>query len=146
MFGDSQRLPTATTYYFVGHTGSNVMPDETRRRLLRLTGATAAAAFAGCSSGDGNGTPTDAETATSGDTVPEVYRTATSLGGTERSPDGLSSKESVNYQAEPKDGQQCSGCSYYIEDKNDDGTGACAIVEGNVDPEGYCVSYVATEE
>jgi hypothetical protein len=122
------------------------MRDETRRRVLRLTGATAAVVVAGCSSG-GDGTPTETETATSGgDTVPEAYRTAASLDGTERNPDGLSSKEAVNYQEEPSDGQQCSGCAYYIEDKNGDDTGACAIVEGNIDPSAYCVSYVAHEE
>lgn len=77
--------------------------------------------------------------------VPEAYATATSLDGTQRNPDSLSSQEAVSYQDEPSEGRQCSTCRYYIEDKNGDGVGACAIVAGEVDPEGYCVSYVEYE-
>ena len=75
------------------------------------------------------------------DTVPAEYETATSLSGTQRNPDTLSSKSAVNYQEEPQDGQQCSNCQFYIEDKNGDGMGACSIVAGNIAPEAYCVSY-----
>ncbi|ELK54478.1 hypothetical protein D320_09819 [Haloferax sp. BAB-2207] len=77
--------------------------------------------------------------------VPEAYATATSLDGTQRNPDSLSSQEAVSYQDEPSEGRQCSTCRYYIEDKNGDGVGACAIVAGEIAPEGYCVSYVEYE-
>ncbi|ELZ69115.1 hypothetical protein C457_09766 [Haloferax prahovense DSM 18310] len=124
---------------------------RTRRRFIWLTGTAAMAGLAGCSGGGGGATETTTATATttqsSGSTggVPEAYATATSLDGTQRNPDSLSSQEAVSYQDEPKDGKQCSTCRYYIEDKNGDGVGACAIVAGEVDPEGYCVSYVEYE-
>ncbi|MEF8830968.1 MAG: high-potential iron-sulfur protein [Halobacteriales archaeon] len=120
------------------------MNDQTapnRRRVLQLAGVAVAAGLAGCG---GGGTETETETDTL-EPVPEAYRTATALDGSQRDPSGVSQTEAVNYQPEPQDGQQCSGCQYYIEDKNGDGLGACAIVEGTIDPEGYCVSYAAYE-
>jgi nitrous oxide reductase accessory protein NosL len=118
-----------------------------RRRLLALIGASSAVALAGCAGGgdDGDGSsPTD--TPTPSDVVPEEYRTAASLNDRQRDPDALSAKSDVNYQSEPDGGQQCSGCAYYIPDRNGDGVGACSIVEGNIEPSGYCVSYAAYDE
>ncbi len=110
--------------------------------MLALLGSGAAGSLAGCGgNGDGDSTPT----ATGSDSVPEEYRTATGLSGEQRDPDSLSSQGAVNYQSDPEDGKQCSGCSYYIPDKNGDGLGACTIVEGTIDPSGYCTSYVAHE-
>jgi hypothetical protein len=130
------------------------LADADRRRLLALIGSGLTAGLAGCAGGGGDdeATPTAATTPTAtatatptssggSESVPAEYETATSLSGTERNPDALSSQSAVNYQEEPKDGQQCSNCQFYIEDKNGDGLGACAIVAGVVDPEGYCVSY-----
>ncbi|WEL27765.1 high-potential iron-sulfur protein [Haloferax volcanii] len=125
--------------------------DRTRRRFIWLAGTAAMAGLAGCSGGGGGGAEPSETTATttqsSGSTggVPEAYATATSLDGTQRNPDSLSSQEAVSYQDEPSEGRQCSTCRYYIEDKNGDGVGACAIVAGEVAPEGYCVSYVEYE-
>ncbi|WP_338739498.1 high-potential iron-sulfur protein [Haloplanus salilacus] len=128
-----------------------------RRRLLALVGSGLATGLAGCSGGGGGGdggdggdTATATATPTSGGDggdggVPSEYETATSLDGTERDPEALSSQDAVNYQEEPQDGQQCSNCRFYIEDMNDDGMGACAIVAGTIDPEGYCVSYAEYE-
>ena len=120
-----------------------------RRRLLALFGTGSAAAIAGCLGGDSDSddsTPTQTATATTtADEVPAEYRTATALNGDERDPDALSSKPDVNYQSEPSSGQQCSGCAFYVPDKNGDGAGACSIVEGTIEPNGYCVSYVAHE-
>ncbi|MFK8215029.1 high-potential iron-sulfur protein [Haloferax volcanii] len=121
---------------------------RTRRRFIWLTGTAAMAGLAGCSGGGGGGAETTATTTqSSGSTggVPEAYATATSLDGTQRNPDSLSSQEAVSYQDEPSEGRQCSTCRYYIEDKNGDGAGACAIVAGEIAPEGYCVSYVEYE-
>jgi hypothetical protein len=112
--------------------------DTDRRRFLQFVGGAAAATLAGCSSDSG-----DTETPAS---VPEAYRTATSIGGQERDPDGLSTKEALDYQEEPKDGQQCSGCTFYVEDKNGDGKGACTLVEGTIAPDAWCASYTAHEE
>jgi len=139
------------------------LTDADRRRLLALIGSGLTAGLAGCGGGgggdggDGGGEATSTATATAtatstatatatqsgggDDTVPAEYETATSLGGTQRNPDALSSKSAVNYQEEPQDGQQCSNCQFYIEDQNGDGMGACAIVAGNIAPEAYCVSY-----
>ncbi|MFB6196527.1 MAG: high-potential iron-sulfur protein [Haloplanus sp.] len=125
---------------------SDRLTDTKRRRLLALVGSGLATGLAGCSGGGGGGataTPTATPTTTSGGDggVPAAYETATSQAGVQRNPDSLSSKEAVNYQESPKNGQKCSGCQFYIPDKNGDGLGACAIVAGTIDPEGYCVSY-----
>lgn len=113
--------------------------------MLAAVGSGAAVALAGCGGGDEDadgGTPTD-DTPT--DAVPSQYETATAIAGNRRDPDALATKDAVEYQSEPSDGKRCSGCAYYIPDKNDDGKGACAIVEGTIDPSGYCTSYVAHE-
>ncbi|WP_435079466.1 high-potential iron-sulfur protein [Halococcus sp. AFM35] len=73
--------------------------------------------------------------------VPDTYRTATNQGGTERNPDSLQSKSAVQYQSQPRNNQRCSGCLFYIPDKNGDGLGACSIVEGDIQPNGWCASY-----
>ncbi|WP_324664422.1 nitrous oxide reductase accessory protein NosL [Haloarcula sediminis] len=120
--------------------GKGQMTALDRRTMLALLGSGAAGALAGCGGG-GDPTPT----ATTGDGVPEAYRTATGLGDGQRDPDALATQSAVNYQSEPQGGKQCSGCSYYVPDKNGDGLGACTIVEGTIDPSGYCTSYVAHE-
>jgi hypothetical protein len=38
----------------------------------------------------------------------------------------------VGYQADPKDGKQCSDCNFYID------PGACKQVDGTISPTGYC--------
>jgi hypothetical protein len=130
----------------------NRQTDSERRRLLALVGSGLVTGLAGCSGGGGDGGGGDGGDGGGGDggggggdggddTVPAEYETATALGGTQRNPDGVSSKEAVNYQDQPQDGQQCSNCRYYIEDKNGDGMGACTLVAGNIAPEAYCVSY-----
>lgn len=116
-----------------------------RRTVLAAVGSGAAVALAGCGGdGDDGGSPTDDGTPT--DAVPQEYATATAIAGNRRDPDALATKNAVKYQSEPSGGSRCSGCAYYIPDKNDDGMGACAIVEGTIDPSGYCTSYVAHEE
>jgi hypothetical protein len=77
--------------------------------------------------------------------VPDEYATATAQDGTERSPDSVAEKSAVMYQSEPKDGQQCTDCAFYIPDENDDGLGACAVVEGKIEPEAWCSSFVQYE-
>ena len=39
---------------------------------------------------------------------------------------------SVGYQETPKDGKQCGGCNFYV-DPN-----ACKVVDGAINPNGYC--------
>lgn len=119
-----------------------------RRRFLATLGASGALGLAGCGgdggSADGSDGPTPTPTATPED-VPAEYETATALNGQERDPGALSTKNAVDYQAEPSGNEKCSNCAYYIEDKNGDGMGACAIVDGTIDPDGWCVSYVRYE-
>lgn len=100
------------------------------------------AAIAVTATTGGEDTPTVSLT----DEVPSEYATATTQNGQQRDPDALSSKSDVNYQEQTNEGQQCSGCQFYIPDKNGDGIGACAIVEGNITPDAWCVSYVAAED
>jgi len=111
--------------------------DLDRRRLLGLLGASVATGLAGCG-GDGS-TPT----ATAAGAVPAAYETATSIGGVQRDPGALSAQSAVDYQEEPNGEEQCSNCRYYVEDRNGDGVGACAIVEGTIAPDAWCVSYAA---
>lgn len=117
--------------------------DPNRRRFLVLAGASTAMAIAGCSGGGGSDGGTNTVDMS---TVPPRYETANSIGGIQRDPDGLTAKEDVNYRSSPNSGEQCRGCQYYINDKNGDGFGACAIVAGKIDPKGWCVSYSAYEE
>lgn len=116
-----------------------------------MTGVGAMLGLAGCGGGGPAETeatteePTATQEATTtggeAETVPEEYVTATAQGGNQRNPDAVSTKEAVQYQTEPNADQQCSNCTFYIEDKNGDDLGACAIVAGTIDPEGWCVSY-----
>ena len=48
-------------------------------------------------------------------------------------------QELVQYQDQPKDGQQCNKCAQYV-DPN-----ACKIVAGKISPQGYCVAYAPKE-
>ena len=86
--------------------------------------------------------------------VPEEYQTATSQAGEVRDPDGLQTKEAVSFQ-EAADaaeggfitpGPNCGNCAEYIPDVNGDGFGACAKVEGYIDPEDWCVLWESIEE
>jgi hypothetical protein len=78
--------------------------------------------------------------------VPDEYRTAASQGGEERTPDELRTHEEVvltesveaiaDGTAQP--GQSCGNCAEFIPDKNGDGWGACAKVEGYIAIEDWC--------
>jgi len=141
---------------------------NTRRRFLRLAGAVGLGGVAGCVGSDGGGaTPTAAEDeheeerpegvseeAFERGPVPEPYRTARSQAGERRRLDRLARKEDVAFQeaeaaveagsAEP--GEDCGSCAEYIPDRNGDGFGACAKVEGYVDPADWCVLWESLEE
>lgn len=142
---------------------------ETRRRVLTLAAAAGlSTALAGCGGGGGGeststptGSPSPTSTGTEGGgdttaggttaggtptgTVPAAYETATSQGGAKRNPSGLSTKAAVKYQTQPNGGQQCSGCQFFIPIQGDAAPGACAIVEGPIQPDGWCVSYAALQ-
>ncbi|MEF8775789.1 MAG: high-potential iron-sulfur protein [Haloarculaceae archaeon] len=86
--------------------------------------------------------------------VPEAYRTAASQGGEARTPDDLFSHEDVSLtesveaiadgMANP--GQSCGNCAEFIPDKNGDGWGACAKVEGYIAVEDWCTTWEHVSE
>lgn len=81
--------------------------------------------------------------------VPDVYMSATSLGGEQRNPDELRTKAEVSFSeyedALENDAHQagtcCANCADYIADKNADKFGACAEVEGYIGGEDWCAIY-----
>ncbi|MDY7083307.1 MAG: hypothetical protein SXQ77_13100, partial [Halobacteria archaeon] len=85
--------------------------------------------------------------------VPEMYTTAVSQAGEERNPENLVAKESVQFgevsesrdNPEWSEGESCETCAEYIPDKNGDGFGACAKVEGYIGSEDWCVLWESLE-
>jgi hypothetical protein len=86
--------------------------------------------------------------------VPDVYASATSLGGEQRDPDELVAKADVSFseydEAQENDAHQpgscCANCADYIPDKNGDAFGACAEVEGYIDGGDWCTIYEGLPE
>lgn len=48
---------------------------------------------------------------------------------------GKTSQQAANYQDQPKNGQQCSGCENFIAPDR------CNLVEGKISSEGWCRLY-----
>lgn len=61
------------------------------------------------------------------------------MASTARAQDEKIAQELVQYQAQPKDGQQCNKCAQWVEPN------ACKIVVGVIAPTGYCVAYAPQE-
>lgn len=86
--------------------------------------------------------------------VPEPYRTASSIGGERREPEALQTKADVQFSAYDEalensahqPGRSCGNCHEYIADKDGDGFGACAAVEGYIDAADWCVIWEALPE
>lgn len=132
----------------------------TRRNYLVAT--VGIAALSGCAGDTGDGA-TEPETAEEEEElpagvseeefdqgpVPEMYRSAMSLGREQRNPEELNGKDDVKFsefeEAQQQDthepGTCCANCADYIPDKNGDKFGACAEVEGYIDGEDWCVIY-----
>jgi hypothetical protein len=53
------------------------------------------------------------------------------------------SKDSMHYQSTPNDGNQCSGCNFFIPGSDAKSDGTCKIVDGSISPNGYCMAYNA---
>lgn len=45
----------------------------------------------------------------------------------------------VQYQAQPKDGHQCSQCQHFV------APNACNLVAGNIAPSGWCLLFAAKD-
>lgn len=136
---------------------------HTRRRMLKLTSSAALLGLAGCSGDGGDGTATDTEDGGGEEElpagvsaeefengpVPEVYRSALSLGDERRDPDDTTPKSEVNFSeydeatgnAAHEPGRCCANCADYIRDKNGDTFGACAEVAGYIDGADWCAIY-----
>ena len=52
------------------------------------------------------------------------------------------SKQSMQYQDQPKNGQQCDQCMQWIPGPNAGAQGQCKVVEGPISPKGWCVAFV----
>ncbi len=59
--------------------------------------------------------------------------------GTARAQDQKIAQNLVQYQTEPKDGAECDKCVNWV------APNACKIVEGNINPKGWCVAYAPKE-
>lgn len=49
---------------------------------------------------------------------------------------GKASKEAVQYQESPKNGQKCGDCQFFTSPD------ACQVVEGKISPNGWCSLFV----
>ena len=52
------------------------------------------------------------------------------------------SKQAMQYQDQPKNGQECDQCMHWIPGPKPDAQGQCKVVEGPINPKGYCVAFV----
>ena len=48
-------------------------------------------------------------------------------------------KQDFAYQDKPKQGKSCSTCRLYA--PSEGGVGICALVEGDISPNGWCMAY-----
>ncbi|MDQ2053916.1 MULTISPECIES: high-potential iron-sulfur protein [Halobellus] len=142
--------------------------SESRRRFLQLAGSSAIVGAAGCAgTPEQESSPTEPADDEDGDRetdtdeelpegvsadefehgpVPQEYRTADSIGGETRTPDELQIKADVQFSeydealenAAHQPGRCCANCSEYIADRNGDGFGACAAVEGYIGGADWC--------
>jgi hypothetical protein len=52
------------------------------------------------------------------------------------------SKQAMKYQDQPKDGQRCDQCLQFIPPQKKGAPGGCKVVEGPINPAGWCIAYV----
>jgi hypothetical protein len=46
-------------------------------------------------------------------------------------------KQAMKYQDQPKGDQRCSGCAQFVPPNQ------CKVVEGNINPNGWCIAFAA---
>ena len=51
-------------------------------------------------------------------------------------------KQAMQYQDQPKGDQTCDGCMQWIPGPKPDAPGQCKVVDGPINPKGWCVVYV----
>ena len=52
-----------------------------------------------------------------------------------------STKDALLYQDHPHDGNRCSDCKFFTAGGNDGAIGTCAIVDGAIDRNGWCMAF-----
>jgi hypothetical protein len=52
------------------------------------------------------------------------------------------SKQAMQYQDQPKNGQECDQCMHWIPGPRPDAQGACKVVDGPINPKGWCAAFV----
>ena len=50
-------------------------------------------------------------------------------------------KQQMQYQDQPKNGQTCDTCLHWIPGSSPTGKGGCKLVEGDIDPKGWCLAW-----
>lgn len=124
---------------------SDTTTDDTppRRRVLQGTlalgcGLLVPAALFGCDSGkqaDATGAAPEAPPSPETDAAaPAAEPEAPAAAAEAPAAAAKVSQASVQYQNQPKGDQKCSGCLHFIPESN-----ACALVEGQISPEGWCM-------
>jgi len=51
-------------------------------------------------------------------------------------------KKAMQYQEQPKNGQECDQCMHWIPGPKPDAQGQCKVVEGPINPKGWCAAFV----
>lgn len=49
----------------------------------------------------------------------------------------------AQYQESPKNGQKCDLCKYFIAGSSPTANGTCRLVEGSINPNGWCALFAA---
>lgn len=51
-------------------------------------------------------------------------------------------KQAMQYQEQPKNGQRCDTCMHFVAGAKQGAMGTCKVVDGPISPNGWCVAYV----
>ena len=52
------------------------------------------------------------------------------------------SKQAMQYQDQPKNGQKCDSCVQFVPGTKPGANGTCKVVDGPISPDGWCIAYV----
>lgn len=110
---------------------------QSRRTMLRgalALGCSALlpAVLSGCDSKKGAEPTTSAPAGSAPVGTPSASTPAPSSGAPASAPIKVA-QTTVQYQAQPKDGQKCADCLHFVAESN-----TCKLVEGQISPEGWC--------
>jgi hypothetical protein len=57
--------------------------------------------------------------------------------------DAKTAPSAVKYTPKSTNGKYCSGCRFFIAGKSATAAGTCSIVDGAIQPKGWCVAWAA---